>query len=105
MPQEIYDSVVTKLDEEREKKEDKQSTKVFKVFDKLFPKMPEDVRDEIYEHAWEQGSGRVGLSKDLNMETKVLWATEYWVLAMRGVKNVVIITLNKVVCLKNLSLK
>lgn len=42
--------------------------------------MPEDVRDSVYEYAWEPRSGRCGRAKNLDLRTKVIYATEAHVL-------------------------
>jgi len=59
------------------RRETKQRAEADEWFERLYPRMPADVRDAIYERAFEKGSGRVGTAKDLSMEVKVQEATRY----------------------------
>lgn len=87
VPQNIYDHVKEMVnDVERRKrvrienKRNKEKIQVDEIFKQIYPRMPENVRDEIYAHAWEEGTNRVGHAQDLDLSTKVKYATEYHVL-------------------------
>ena len=49
------------------------------MFDRVYPKIPKDIREAVYRHAFAKYSHRVGRSQ-LDLETKVEYATRAWVL-------------------------
>lgn len=65
------------IESEREAKEKAQ---VDEEFRRQYPAIPVNTRDAIYAHAFLKGSGRVGTAEDLDLATKVRYATEYHVL-------------------------
>lgn len=47
-----------------------------KGLDQVYPNMPQDKRDHVYDHVWAPRSGPVGRAKELDLETKIVYATE-----------------------------
>ena len=83
----VYQEVAEKeaKDERKvEKKREPERLKVYEAFHSIYPFMPEDVRDAIYLHAWDdEFPNRVGHAKDLDITTKVVYASEAWMLHER----------------------
>lgn len=59
----------------QEKKQKREQDKIFAVFRKLYPRIPEEMMESIYEYSWEKGSKRVGTLSELSDEEKVRLAT------------------------------
>lgn len=64
----------------RQKRQDAEKNKIMREFDRQYPKMPQNVRDVVYAHAWAPHSNRVGRAANLDLATKVNYATEAHVL-------------------------
>ncbi|KAI3650607.1 hypothetical protein MP228_004088 [Amoeboaphelidium protococcarum] len=80
-PKSIYEQVKQKRDATQakrraavQKKEESQRAQVWAIFDRMFPRLPEDKREQIYDWSFEKRSGRIGNVQHLPLDKRVLIA-------------------------------